>query len=204
MESIGGDGCSRQLIEDQLSTWRTGLNDKAVRDLARFFRGNFCKSDIVGGGVFVGSRESWPRVHRGAKAGARGGRALESDHEQVVAPPSVLGIDRWRGHKNAVLDRDGRQLACASTEDCQGLVWGAGRFVGQERVGWKKEFLPGVGSEVEVKVLLVFGALGCSLDLIDSWGLRVRPALRKLLDRGQFLVDDGILFDRRSHDAEAL
>ena len=51
--------------------------------------------------------------------------------------------------------------------------------------------------------LVFFGAAGSFLDLVQAGGLVVRPALGKLVDRGDFIVDDRILIDGWTYDAES-
>ena len=55
-----------------------------------------------------------------------------------------------------------------------------------------------------MKEFLACGTVWSFLELVEGWGLRVRPALGELAYGGQFIVDDCVLFDGRSDDAEAL
>lgn len=180
----------------------------------------FGQGQVVSAVLLVGFRESRAGIHRGAKAGICGGGALDGDDEQVFAPKFVLSIDEGWGHEHTVLECDGSKFAGASAEDCQGFAdcwcfawvlrvfWASMpvRFgcVREDRVGGEEEFFPGGGSEVEVKEFLAFGTVWSFLDLVEGWGLRVGPALGELAHGGQFIVDDGVLFDGRSDDAEAL
>ena len=142
-----------------------------------------------------------------------GGGALDCDDKQTIAPKCVLGIDGGRGEEDPVLDCDRGEFAGAWSEDCESWdsrrVRGGGGLVVSvvcvwELGDWREEvFLPGVGTDVEAEEFV--GVRGrFLLELVEPWGLVIRPALGEFIDRGDFVVGDRVLFEGGSGDAEAV
>ena len=123
LEDFGGGFFGWELIEDELTAARAGLDQKTVGELGMARGDQFGQSQIVGVWICVGPRKFGPEkfrlgklgsgVHRGAKAGARCRGALDSDDEEAFASQRVLRVDEGWGHQDTVLDGDCGQFAGA-------------------------------------------------------------------------------------------
>lgn len=69
-------------------------------------------------------------------------------------------------------------------------------------MGRVQVFFPGVWAEVEVKVFFACRTVWGFGELVEGGGLAIRKTLRQLQDRCDFIVEDRLLIDGGSYDAE--
>ena len=151
-----------------------------------------------------------PGAHRGAEAGAGGAGALDGHHQGGVAAGRVIGIAERAGPHRAVLDPEGRELACPDAEEGDRRRRFHDRHDGhrstlarrpcERHEGWMREALPGGQRDAVVERPLAPAIRQAVL----ARRRFAPPAHRELGGAPDLVVDDRAVDDRGAKHPTAL